>query len=169
MTDDLMLFAMGVITLALLFVAAWMAAWDRLDRQMTAAGAGPTGAGGSFWGDLVLAMAADDQPPAGPRLVDLGRDTAREAVAEIFGAHVGDLAPPAAAVEVLDAAKPFWLSRGVVGGGVAVLLGAGSLFGWAISPADAAAATDALHGLAVAIAGAVAVWGRISATRRVRL
>lgn len=61
------------------------------------------------------------------------------------------------------------LSRGVMGGSAAVILGAAQLAGWAVSPADAADLSQAVIGLATAVSGIVAVVGRIRANTRVAL
>jgi hypothetical protein len=73
----------------------------------------------------------------------------------------------------LNNAKPVLRSRTVWGAGVAALAGLAGLFGHVISPADQAQAVD-LIGQAVGVAdrivviagSALAIWGRITATRR---
>lgn len=64
--------------------------------------------------------------------------------------------------------SPF-ASLGVLGGSGAIILGASQLFGWAISPSDAADLSEALKGLAVSVAGVAAVYGRIRASKRISL
>lgn len=63
--------------------------------------------------------------------------------------------------------KPWYASKGVVGGIVAVAAGGAALFGYSISPADQASLVELAAGLASAIGGVLAVWGRISATRTI--
>lgn len=67
--------------------------------------------------------------------------------------------------------KPWWQSRGVWGGVVAALCGILGALGW-ITRDEAATLTDALPDLLTAAGGvaggALAVWGRLRAEKRVR-
>ena len=58
-------------------------------------------------------------------------------------------------------------SLGIIGGSGAVVLGLAQIGGWAISPADAAELSDAFKGIAVSVAGILAVYGRYRATKRI--
>ena len=58
-------------------------------------------------------------------------------------------------------------SMGVWGGLIAVLAGLGSLLGYTISAADQASIIDLIEGLVAVIGGAVAIYGRIRATKRI--
>tara|TARA_R110002110_G_scaffold92615_4_gene241755 strand:- start:330 stop:545 length:216 start_codon:yes stop_codon:yes gene_type:complete len=60
-------------------------------------------------------------------------------------------------------------SLGIIGGSGAVVLGLAQIGGWAISPADAAELSDAFKGIAVSVAGILAVYGRYRATKRIGL
>ena len=68
---------------------------------------------------------------------------------------------------ILDPKKE--TSLAVLGGPGAIILGASQLCGWAVSPAAAAALSEALKGLAVSVAGVAAVYGRIRASKRISL
>lgn len=61
--------------------------------------------------------------------------------------------------------KPWYLSRGVVGGMVSILAGILTAFGLEV---DQPALTDTALAAAEVIGGAVAVYGRIKATQPVR-
>jgi len=71
---------------------------------------------------------------------------------------------------MLDA-KNWWASRGVVGGLVAMVCGVLASMGYAATAEDAAIMTnmtEAVLSAISAIGGAVALWGRIRATKRIR-
>jgi uncharacterized membrane protein HdeD (DUF308 family) len=65
-------------------------------------------------------------------------------------------------VKTLTQSKTFW-GAVVALGGAALALGHYSL-----SPADAAQAVDLLSGIASAVGGLVAIYGRVVATRKIR-
>lgn len=58
-------------------------------------------------------------------------------------------------------------SLGVLGGAGAVILGVSQLFGWALTPADAADLSDAIKGFGASVAGIAAIYGRVRATKKV--
>ena len=71
---------------------------------------------------------------------------------------------------MLDA-KNWWASRGVVGGLVAMVCGVLASMGYAAIAEDAAIMsnmTEAVLSAISAVGGAVAIWGRIRATKRIR-
>ena len=71
---------------------------------------------------------------------------------------------------MLDA-KNWWASRGVVGGLVAMVCGVLASMGYAATAEDAAIMTnmtEAVLSAISAVGGAVALWGRIRATKRIR-
>jgi len=70
---------------------------------------------------------------------------------------------------MLNGTKSPFLSRTVVGGGVALLMGLVQIGGYVVSPADAADASAAVTGLITSGAGILAVVGRILASKRVSL
>ncbi|MBA1445856.1 MAG: hypothetical protein M3H12_18705 [Chromatiales bacterium] len=61
--------------------------------------------------------------------------------------------------------KPWWKSRGVMGGAVAAVAGVIGLFGLEI---DQVTATDALLQIAALVGGIVAVYGRLKAAQPIR-
>ena len=67
--------------------------------------------------------------------------------------------------------KNWWTSRGVVGGLVALVCGVLASMGYAATAEDAAIMsnmTEAVLSAISAVGGAVALWGRIRATKRIR-
>lgn len=69
----------------------------------------------------------------------------------------------------LDGYKSPFASLGILGGSSAVVMGIAQVVGWAISPADAADLTEAVKGLGVSIAGIIAVYGRLRASKRIAM
>ncbi len=74
----------------------------------------------------------------------------------------------------MDETKKWYESAGVIGGIVAALSGAAGLFGYAITPADQAVLTTSVSqvlqlGAAVTtiVGGAIAVWGRVRASKTI--
>lgn len=67
----------------------------------------------------------------------------------------------------MNADKPWYLSRTVWAGLVALVLSLAGIFGLATDAVDQGARTDILLQLATAVAGAIAVIGRIGATSRI--
>ena len=67
----------------------------------------------------------------------------------------------------MDSTKPWYQSKGVWGGIVAALAGLGGLFGFTVPEGEMPAITDALVGLAAAVGGLLAVYGRIAASSRI--
>ena len=58
-------------------------------------------------------------------------------------------------------------SRGVWGGGIAVLAGVVGFLGYTISAADQRSIIDLIENAAALIGGALAIYGRIRATKRI--
>ena len=69
--------------------------------------------------------------------------------------------------ETLTDEKKWFASKGVWGGIVAVLAGILALFGFSVSPAEQANVVELASGLAASIGGAIAIWGRIVATKAI--
>jgi hypothetical protein len=74
----------------------------------------------------------------------------------------------------MDNTKPWYTSRGVWGGVVAVVASGMQLAGYAVTPADQAALAEGaaqLGGLVVSgvtlVGGAISIWGRIRATHAI--
>jgi uncharacterized membrane protein len=63
--------------------------------------------------------------------------------------------------------KPWYASRAVIGGVLAVAAGIAGMLGYTISPADQASIIDLVAGLAASVGGVLAVIGRVAATRRI--
>lgn len=64
--------------------------------------------------------------------------------------------------------KPWWQSKTVWGGAVAVLASVAAIFGKVIDPAAQASAVEALVQIAVACGGLVAILGRLSAGTKIK-
>lgn len=64
--------------------------------------------------------------------------------------------------------KNWYMSKTVWGGVVAILASCSHLFGVDIASDDQSGLVDGLSALATAAGGLVAIWGRISATKRLR-
>lgn len=64
--------------------------------------------------------------------------------------------------------KNWYMSRTVWGGVVAILASCGNLLGLEIASEDQSGLVDGLTALAAAAGGLVAIWGRISARKRLR-
>ena len=69
---------------------------------------------------------------------------------------------------IMKEEKPWYKSKAVWGGLVAVAAGAATVFGYQVSPADQAHLPDLLIGLVELIGGFTAVWGRVAATKFIR-
>lgn len=64
--------------------------------------------------------------------------------------------------------KPWYLSRGVIGGAVAAIAAAvGLVLKVSLDEAAQSQLTDLVLTIVTAVAGIVAVWGRVSATKQV--
>jgi hypothetical protein len=63
--------------------------------------------------------------------------------------------------------KSIWASKGVWGGAVAVLAALAGLLGFAVTPAQQIELVEAGALIASGVGGLVALWGRISATKRI--
>lgn len=63
--------------------------------------------------------------------------------------------------------KPWYLSKGVVGGAVAVLASIAGLFHYSIAPADQAQLVELITGLGALVGGGVAIVGRIAASKKI--
>jgi len=64
--------------------------------------------------------------------------------------------------------KPWYQSKAVIGGAIAVAAGVAGLFGYAITPEDTAAVTDAIVAVGAAVGGILAVVGRLQATKKIK-
>lgn len=64
--------------------------------------------------------------------------------------------------------KNWYMSKTVWGGVVAILASCSHLLGVEIGLDDQSGLVDGLTALATAVGGLVAIWGRISATKRLR-
>jgi uncharacterized membrane protein HdeD (DUF308 family) len=64
--------------------------------------------------------------------------------------------------------KPWYASKAVIGGAVAVVAGVVGLFGYSVNPEDSAAVTEALVGLGAVVGGLLAVVGRIKASKKIK-
>lgn len=64
--------------------------------------------------------------------------------------------------------KPWWQSKSVIGGLVALAAGIAGIFGVVMSPDDQAITTEAILGIAGAIGGLLAVYGRIKASKSIK-
>lgn len=67
-----------------------------------------------------------------------------------------------------DVVKPWWASKGVWGGLIAVGAGIAGAFGYVVSPEDQAMVVDAIVALVGIGGGALAVYGRIRASKQVK-
>jgi len=59
------------------------------------------------------------------------------------------------------------INRGVWGGTIGLFAGAFQLFGYTISPTDLREAADLVQGIVVAVAGLIAIYGRVRATKMI--
>lgn len=66
-----------------------------------------------------------------------------------------------------DDSKKWYQSAGVWGGVCTVAFALAGAVGWQVAPADQAQAISYVTGIATGIAGLVALWGRVRATRRI--
>jgi hypothetical protein len=69
---------------------------------------------------------------------------------------------------VADAVKPWWASKGVWGGLVAVAAGVAGAFGYVVSPEDQATVVEGIVALVGIFGGGLAVYGRIRASKLVK-
>jgi hypothetical protein len=69
---------------------------------------------------------------------------------------------------VLNDTKSIFASRGVWGALIAVLAAGGGLLGYTITPDQQVQVVESVALIASGIGGLVALWGRISATKRLR-
>ena len=70
--------------------------------------------------------------------------------------------------EAMDDLKNWYMSKTVWGGVVAILASCSHLLGVEITTDDQGGLADGLTALAAAAGGLVAIWGRISARKRLR-
>jgi hypothetical protein len=63
--------------------------------------------------------------------------------------------------------KSLFASKAVWGGAVAILAGVASLLGYTVDPAAQTSIVELATGVASLVGGALAVWGRIKATKRI--
>lgn len=74
----------------------------------------------------------------------------------------------------MESSKPWYQSRTILGGAVAAIAGGAQLLGYTITAADQAALVDGVaqivalaSGVASFVGGAVAMWGRIVASKAI--
>lgn len=63
--------------------------------------------------------------------------------------------------------KSFFASKTVWGAAIAILPNIAALFGLNIAPGDAASAAGHVQEIAAAVGGLIAIWGRVTATKRI--
>jgi hypothetical protein len=63
--------------------------------------------------------------------------------------------------------KSLLASKTIWGGIIAVGAGLAGIFGYSVSPADQVQAIDALAGIASAVGGVIAIFGRVKATKKI--
>jgi hypothetical protein len=68
----------------------------------------------------------------------------------------------------MEDAKPFWQSKGVIGGLVAFAAGVAGIFGIGVPEAAQGEITTHVHGLVVAAGGLLAMYGRLKADRKIK-
>lgn len=75
---------------------------------------------------------------------------------------------------IMEEVKPWYQSRAILGGAVAFVAGAAQLLGYSVTAADQAALVDGatqigqlVAGVASLAGGAVAIWGRIRASKAI--
>ena len=68
----------------------------------------------------------------------------------------------------MNGEKPWYQSKAVWGGLLAVGAGAATIFGYQVTPADQAQLSDLIVGLVELIGGFAAVVGRLKATKLIR-
>lgn len=67
----------------------------------------------------------------------------------------------------MNETKPFYASKGIIGSLIAVAALGANLVGFEITPADQAALSDnILNGVAI-VGALIAIWGRITATKKI--
>ena len=65
----------------------------------------------------------------------------------------------------MDDTKPWYLSRGVIGSAIAT--GAAAVFHYQIDASLQAGITEEIVGIGSLVGGAIALWGRINARRKI--
>lgn len=68
----------------------------------------------------------------------------------------------------MNGTKPWYLSRTIWASIVTVLTGAAGLFGLPMAGIDTGALTETILQLVTAVSGLIAIFGRLSATNRIR-
>jgi uncharacterized membrane protein len=68
----------------------------------------------------------------------------------------------------MDNVKPWWQSRAVIGGLVAFAAGVAGIFGIGVPESVQGSITDNVSAIVAAVAGLVAVYGRIKAQSRIK-
>lgn len=63
--------------------------------------------------------------------------------------------------------KSMWTSKAVWGGIIAFIAALAALFGYTFSEADQAQLTDIIVAIGGAVGGVLAIWGRITATKKI--
>lgn len=68
----------------------------------------------------------------------------------------------------MDDIKPWYLSRTIWASIVSLVVAVLGLLGYTVDLASQSALTDAIFQAVIAVAGLVAIWGRLSARNRIR-
>lgn len=68
----------------------------------------------------------------------------------------------------MESYKGLFASKTVWGGIAALLAGVAALLGYAVSADDVATLTELLTGIAAAAGGLIAIWGRATATKKIK-
>lgn len=63
--------------------------------------------------------------------------------------------------------KTLLRSRAVWGAAIAIAAGLAGVFGWTVDEASQAATLELVEGAAALVGGALALWGRVRATKRI--
>jgi len=67
----------------------------------------------------------------------------------------------------MDGVKGFFSSKGVWGGIIAVVAAGAGLIGYVVTPDDTLALKDHVTEIAAAVGGIIAIYGRVTATKRI--
>jgi hypothetical protein len=72
---------------------------------------------------------------------------------------------------MMNETKKPWLSKGIIGSAVTIVLGIGAMTGLFVPEASqhAEQATNLLYGIVVSITGLLSLWGRIKAQKKISL
>lgn len=68
----------------------------------------------------------------------------------------------------IETAKPWWQSKTVWGGAIAVAAGVAGAFGFSIGPDEQEALAAAIVGVASGVGGLLSIYGRIKANKAIK-